>query len=92
MCTNQNVMSKYGADASIFDKCHRNIIYGKIDIRVPLHSEFFREVWVYSKVDVQNIKKYIKNFNWGKNPRIPDLLNDTLLNIFRNYIQNKKIK
>ena len=27
-CTNQNVISKYGVDASIFDKCHQNIIYG----------------------------------------------------------------
>ena len=25
--TNQNVISKYGVDASIFDKCHQNIIF-----------------------------------------------------------------
>ena len=24
---NQNVISKYGVDASIFDKCHQNIIF-----------------------------------------------------------------
>ena len=35
-CNNQNVISKYGVDASIFDKCHHNIIYSKIDIRVTL--------------------------------------------------------
>ena len=33
-CTNQNVISNYGADVSMF---HHNIIHGKIDIRVPLH-------------------------------------------------------
>ena len=43
-CTNQDVISKYGVDASIFDKCHHNIIYGKIDIREPLPPKYVREV------------------------------------------------
>ena len=34
-CINQSVISNHGVDVSIFDKCH-NIIYGKINIRVPL--------------------------------------------------------
>ena len=96
-CTNQNLISKYGVDTSIFDKCHHNIIYGKIEIRVPLPPKYVREVWDYSKADVQNIKKSIKDFNWGKTLESlsidskVDLLNETL-NIFRNYISNKKIK
>ena len=53
-CTNQNVITKYGVDASLFDKCHHNIIYAKINIRVPLPPVFIREVWNYSKADVQN--------------------------------------
>ena len=83
-CNNQNLISKYGVDASIFDKCHHNIIYGKIDIRVPLQPKYVREVWDYSKADVQNIKKSIKDFNWGKTlESIPidskvDLLSETL--------------
>ena len=87
-CTSQNLISKYGVDASIFDKCHHNIIYGKIDIRVPLQAKYVREVWDYSKADVQNIKKSIKDFNWGKTlESIPidskvDLLSEILLNIF----------
>ena len=97
-CTNQNLISKYGVDTSIFDKCHHNIIYSKIEIRVPLPPKYVREVWDYSKADVQNIKKSIKEFNWGKTLESlsidskVDLLNETLLNIFRNYIPNKKIK
>ena len=50
-CTNQNVISQYGVDASLFDKCHRNLIYGKINICVPLPPVFIREVWNYSKAD-----------------------------------------
>ena len=97
-CTNQNVISKYGVDASIFDKCHRNFIYDKIDIRVLLPPKYVREVWDYSKADVQDIKKSIKDFNWGKTLESlskdskVDLLNEILLNIFRNYTPNKKIK
>ena len=96
-CTNQNLILKYSVDASIFDKCHHNIFYGKTNIRVPLPPKYVREVWDYSKADVQNIRKSIKEFNWGKTLESlsidskVDLLNETL-NIFRNYIPNKKIK
>ena len=65
-CTKQNVISKYRVDASILDKCHHNIIYGKIDIRVSLPSENVRKVWDYSRANVQNIKNSLKNFNWEK--------------------------
>ena len=40
-CTNENVISKYGVDASLFDKCHHNVIYGKINIRVHSHQSLF---------------------------------------------------
>ena len=74
------------------------IIYGKIDIRVPFPSKYVGEVWDYSKADIQNIKKSIKNFNCGKsieslsvNWKV-DLLNEILLNIFLNYISNQNVK
>ena len=51
-CTNQNVISNYGVDVSLFNKCHHNIIHGKIDIRVPLPPVYVREVWDYSKANV----------------------------------------
>ena len=46
----------------------------------------------------KTLKKSIKNFNWGKTLESlsidskVDLLNGTLINIFRNYIPYKKIK
>ena len=30
-CSDQSVISNHGIDVSIFDKCHHNIIYGKIN-------------------------------------------------------------
>ena len=97
-CTNTNVMAKHGVDVSSFEKCHHSIIFGKIDIHVPLPPPYVREVWDFSKAHAENIKKAISSFNWNKafeNLSIDakiELLNGTLLNIFRNYIPNKKIK
>ena len=44
-CTNQSLISNRGVDVSIFDECHRNTIYAKINIRVPLPRTYMREVW-----------------------------------------------
>ena len=57
---------------------------------------YIHQVWDYSTVNLESIKKAISNFNWNKafeNLCIYEtvgLLNQTLLNIFRNYIPNKK--
>ena len=97
-CTNKSIISNHGVDVSIFDKCHHNIIFGKIDIRVPLPPVYAHELWDYSKTNVEHVKKAISNFNWHytfKDLSVDEkvkLLNETLLNIFRNYIPNKKIK
>ena len=97
-CTNQTVIPNHGVDVSIFDKCHHNIIYGKINIRVPLPPTYVREVWDYEKANIENINKAMCNSDWNKAfenlsvDKKVDFLNKTLLNIFRNYIPNKKIK
>ena len=97
-CTNQSVISNHGVDVSIFDKCHHNIIYGKINICVPLLPTYVREVWGYEKANIEHIKRVISNFDWNKafkNLSVDekvDFLNKTLLNLLRNYIRNKKIK
>ena len=50
------------------------------------------------KGNAENIKKAISSFNWNKafenysTDAIVELLNENLLNIFKNYIPNKKIK
>ena len=97
-CTNQSVISNHEVDISIFDKCNHNIIYGKINICVPLSRPYVREVWDYKKANTENIKKVISKLDWNKafeNLSVDEkveFLNKTLLNIFRNYIPNKKIK
>ena len=96
-CTNQNVISNYGVDFLMFKKCHHNIIHGKIDIRVPLPPLYVHEVWDYNKANAENIKKAVSNFNWNKaleslsvDEKV-EVLNEPLLNIFWNYIPNKRL-
>ena len=93
-----NIISNYDVDLSIFEKCHHSIIFGKINIRIPLLPSYVREVWDYRKANVKSIQKAIQTFDWVKafgNLSVDekdDVLNETLMNIFRNYIQNKKVK
>ena len=65
-CTNQNTISSYGVDVSIYDKCHHNIVFGKIKIRVPFPPVYIRDVWDHSQANVGNIENAISNFNWSK--------------------------
>ena len=92
------VIFNYGVDVSMFKKCPHNIIQGKIDIRVSLPLVYVREICNYNRANVENIKKAVSNFNWNRtfeNLSVDEkfeLLIETLLNIFRNYIPNKEIK
>ena len=89
-CTKLNVISKHSVDVSNFD-----IIYGKINIIVPHRTIYVREVWNYRKANVENIKnkyltltgiKLLKLATYEKGA----LLNQALINIFRNYISKRK--
>ena len=54
------------------------------------------EVWDYNKANIENIKKAVSNFNWNRAVEYfsvvekVELLNERL-NIFWNYIPNKKL-
>ena len=66
------------------------IIYGKINISVTLPPIYVREVWDYRNAKDENIKKrrYLTLF-LTLDEKVP-LLNQTLVNIFRNYIPYKE--
>ena len=63
-----------------------------------LPPAYVREVCDYEKANIENIKNAMSYFDWNKafkNLSVDekvDFLNKTLLNIFRNYIPNKKIQ
>ena len=47
----------------MFDKCHHDIIFGKIDICTPLPAVYICAVWDHSEANEENIRNTI---NWSK--------------------------
>ena len=65
-CTNQMTFQNMVLMLPFLTTVITNIIDGMIGIRIPLPPKYVREVLDYSKADVQDIKKSIKDFNWRK--------------------------
>ena len=69
-----------------------------ISANVSLPPSYSREVWDYKNANVEEIQKPTSLFNWEKafeNLSIDEkvgLLNNILLNLFRNFILNKIVK
>ena len=94
--TNQpNLVINSGVHPSLHQNCHHQIIFAKINLKVYYPPPYKRLVWDYKKANIDAINLAIKSFNWenafnGKdiNSQVK-LFNETLLNIFSNFIPNK---
>ena len=74
---------------------HHQIIFAQINLKVYYPPPYKRLVWDYKKANIDAINLAIKSFDWenafnGKdiNSQV-DLFNETLMNIFSNFIPNK---
>ena len=81
---------------SLFEKCHRNIVWGKIGFKIPIPPPYMREVWDYKNASAVSIQRSSIDWDflfWGKsiNKKV-DMLNECLKNIFHNFVPNKVIK
>ena len=93
-----NLISDSGVHPSLFQTCHHQIIYAKIDLKFYLPPPYEREVWCYDRARIDQINRSILMFDWENaflhldaNEQV-ELFNMTLLNIFRNFIPNKMLK
>ena len=93
-----NLVFESGVHPSLYYTCHHQIIYTKICFKVHFPPLYEREVWHYNRAQVDFIKRSIENFDWdrafsslGVNGQV-ELFNDTLLNIFSNFIPHEIIK
>ena len=66
-------------------------------IGIATKTSIFKLVWDYKKVDSTNIRKALDSVNWERLFDQKDIntqvmtLNETILNVFRNYVPNKYI-
>ena len=93
-----NLVSNSGVHPSLYRTCHHQIVFAKIDMKVYLPPPYDREVWSYDRAEEEFINRAISLFDWESalspldtNEQVK-LFNETLLNIFRNFIPHKLIK
>ena len=93
--TNSKLLCDVGVHETIYDKCHHNIIYGSLNLIIPLPPPYYREVWDYKNTDAVCIQRAISFVNWNDvfsnkvaHEKVKSL-NNILLNIFRNFIPKR---
>ena len=57
--TSPNLIRETGAELSIFEKCHHNLIYSITDFKVPLPPSYLREVWDYKNAKVNHMQSAV---------------------------------
>ena len=61
--SNPSILVDSGIEKSLSSSCHHDIIYGKINFRVPLPPPHFRTVWNCKNADTISIQPVVENFN-----------------------------
>ena len=96
--TNQpNLVTESGVHQSLHPKCHHQIAFAKLNLKVEYLPLYERLIWDYKNADIPSINRAIDIFDWrnsfeGKNVHEQvHFFNKTILNIFHNYITNKTI-
>ena len=93
--SNVNLRKNYGVEQLLYEKCHRNIIYGTLNFNIPLPPPYNRKLWDFKSTNTECIQKSVSNFDWARafqNQNCNEqckILSETLLNIFRNFIPHK---
>ena len=91
-----NLILDSGTRPSLDSFCHHQIIYGKINFRIPPPPPFERKIWHYNRANTAAIKKSMISFPWVQHFRLnPDpnwqvkTFTDIFLNIMSNFIPNE---
>ena len=50
-----NLINSSGVEMSLFEKRLHNIVYGKIDFKIPISPPYMREVWDYKNASTESI-------------------------------------
>ena len=86
-----------GVYSSLYQNCHHQIIYAKINSNVRYPPPYEREIWYYQHVNVDQIQRAIEQLSCEKSFRnlnineIVFLFNKTIKNILSSYTPHEKI-
>ena len=93
-----NLVLESGISPSLYNKCHHQMVYAKVSLKVFSPPSYKREIWHYNRAQVNLIKRSIQHFDWEaafEGRCVEDqveLSNNTLLNIFKNFIPHETKK
>ena len=62
--SNANLINSSGVEMSLFEKCHHNIVYNKIDFKITTPPPNMREVWDYKNASAESIQRSIFSIDW----------------------------
>ena len=91
-----NLILDSGTRPSLDSKCHHQIIYGKVNFKIPPPPPSERKIWHYNRANVDAIKRSMVSFPWAQHLNLNSNPNwqvktfhETFLNIMSNFIPNK---
>ena len=90
-----NLLLDCGTRASLDQKCHHQIVHGKINFKIPPPPPIERKMWHYDKANTDAIRRSMTNFPWATQLQLNNDVNwqvkifhETLMNIMSNFIPN----
>ena len=64
--TNQpNIVMDCGVHLSLHEKCHHQIIYSKLNLRIEYPPPYIRKIWDYNRSEIDSINRSIEIFDWS---------------------------
>ena len=91
-----NLIMSSGVRPSLDPTVKHQIVFCKLNFKIPPPPKYRRKIWHYAKSQADNIKKSMEKFPWiaqlnGLNPtQQVSLLNKTILNIMSNFVPNSE--
>ena len=86
-----------GVHASLHPNCHHQVVHASFNLNISYPLPYQRLIWDYKKEDSVEIRKALDLINWERlfnNKNINEqvsIINETILNVFSNYVPNKYI-
>ena len=91
-----NLILDSGTRASLDQYCHHQIIYCKVNFKIPPPPPLDRKIWHFNRANSAAIKRSVTNFPWHKQLNLNMDTNwqvktftEIFLNIMSNYIPNE---
>ena len=60
-----NLITDSGVHASLFPRCHHQIIFAKINFKIFFQPSYERLIWDYSKANINAIRRSLSQIDWA---------------------------